>query len=338
VTVRRGPNESGQEPAKGLDNTPRDLGPNALDGADDILTFRHRSLGERYAKDRVVAHLHFLGGIKRDGDISQYYCATFQRTLKDLDAVGVKVRPAANVSTRNDPWSAEIDTDSTSRKKWEVHKAVLVVIGEAVQESQHRRRIRVPSTVRLQVLDDCLSGGIDLPYTAFDFVSVGLAQDRETDVIGNLLRKRHAEGGLSESERQMVQDVPEVLETVAQEKSDPNGRFLTYEHALTMLTGLGIEFIDQYYGITTDPSVDLVIESFQMFICPDQLPVMATRAGRPAMSTRDEGLSLGLHESRVQHDYAGTDVERRHGAEPRTDAGDADGRDDPGPDSGTGAP
>lgn len=183
--------------------------PDALQDWHDWLAWERRDLLERYLTLQAQIHLHFGVGLNRGGSVAGDYCAAlhFAPLPDHLELFHFDVSTA-----QTDPHATEFGQENG---------AVLVDAVEFIQLPEGVGSVPLPSLMRLQVLDDCLSGWSDAPDPLRLFVGAHgpVREDREFGALFVTGRERIRISDCK-FERQMIERASEVVDAIPDETTE----------------------------------------------------------------------------------------------------------------------
>ena len=239
--------------------------PNALQDRDHQLAWERRHLIERYLTLQAEIHVHFGLGISRGRLVSGDYCAAFHflPLPEHLDVAHLDV-----LASEPDLRSSELD---------QMDAAMLVDVVEFMELPEGVRPIVLPSQMRLQSLDDCLSDWRDAPNPILRFVAHGSAPEdrelrgvfvtgRERVRVSECKFERHVVHGTSK----VVDDVPDEAPEEAVIQLDPHD----------VAGSIRIAFIDQEVSIRFVPPLG-PFEGVDVMARPVKLEAVAAMTGHP---------------------------------------------------------
>ncbi len=242
-----------------------------------------RTFIEGYIEGEVEVHLHFLVRINGCGSVPRKFCAVLQR---EGDRGQVKGNEVKVFSTEAEPNKSRSGHMSEA----------MFIISVKHMETPQRVCCNIPSVVRLQALDNCLTGWIDHPKLPLPpAVKLGASLgNKELTVLGDWLRERSTLPFEGELIHGIIKAGPEVMDTLSDEDS-PFGRRLLPNHGSNhILPGIGVEFVRGAVSILFDPPLDHEREGVQVLF-----------------------RSLDLHEgtSKTRHGLTSEDDDRRTDAD-----------------------
>lgn len=225
-------------------------------------TVHSRGTVESYLQKRIEIHLHFLVGNLGNGAIPDYYCLTFNHCLDYLNVEEFVIK--------GEPWtkSGSNITDSADEQQ-----AMLVDIREFVQHPKLVAMNILPSLIRLQILDDCLSVWMHAANSSVDSSRVGMFEDGEFRFLRDICGERAARIALRESEGQMVKGPSQIMKDIANQ--NPKGiigdRVGLDAYLETIRTSIRVFLIKDMVVATVRPERDLMFQIIQVTTRPLKL-------------------------------------------------------------------
>jgi hypothetical protein len=210
------------------------------------------SLAEAYAEEGVEIHIHFRAG-SVEGRVTGDWCAIFNRTpSQDFDFVGGVV-------------AGGDESKGIGREKDEVGQPMLVHVFKLVEPPKGVRLSTLPTRVRLQPLDNCLSAWIDAPKHVVEFARILLNEDGKPggafDVAGH---RSSLVTGDGEFKDEVIQGAPEVVEAVSNNKTEFGRRRAEHYDAQNLLRSINIGFGPSSVRAFFDPGSNFGFKAVQV--------------------------------------------------------------------------
>jgi hypothetical protein len=210
------------------------------------------SLAEAYAEVGVEIHVHFRAGFV-GGGVAGDWCAVFNRTpTHEFDFVG-------------DVVAGDDEAKGLGREKDEVRESVLVHVFKLVEPPKRVDLSKLPSRVRLQPLDNCLSAWIDAPKHVVEFARILLDEDGKPgdafDVAGH---RSSLVTGDGEFKDEVIQGAPEVVEAVSNNKTEFGRRRAEHFDAHNLLRSINIGFGPSSVRAFFDPGINFGFKAVQV--------------------------------------------------------------------------
>src|SRR5215217_5162968 len=218
------------------------------------------SLAEAYAEDGVEIHIHFRAGFV-EGGVAGDWCAIFNRTpSQDFDFVGGVV-------------AGGDESKGIGREKDEVGQSMLVHVFKLVEPPKGVGLSTLPTRVRLQPLDNCLSASIDAPKHVVEFARILLNEDGKPggafDVAGH---RSSLVTGDGEFKDEVIQGAPEVVEAVSNNKTEFGRRRAEHFDAQNLLRSINIGFGSSSVRAFFDPGSNFGFKAVQVIECSLEPP------------------------------------------------------------------
>src|SRR5215208_7813162 len=188
------------------------------------------SLAEAYAEGGVEIHIHFRAGFV-EGGVAGDWCAIFNRTpAQDFDFVG-------------DVVAGDDESKGRGREKDEVGQSMLVHVFKLVEPPEGVGLSTLPTRIRLQPLDNCLSAWIDAPKHVVEFARILLDEDGKPGVAFDAAGHRSSVvKGDGKFKDEVVKRAPEVVEAVSDNKAKFGRRRAEHFDAQDLLGAINIGF------------------------------------------------------------------------------------------------
>ena len=113
-----------------------------------------RSLSERYVELGDALHVHVVAGVGSVNPVSRKLCFAFHRWPSSQPLEALDVETLAGTA----------DAHAHNREQGDLNAPVFVQVPKLVKDPEVIGGEGIPSLVRLQVLDDCLSVGMERPW------------------------------------------------------------------------------------------------------------------------------------------------------------------------------
>jgi hypothetical protein len=253
---------------------------------DRFILNTRRPLGERYSEGRLYLHVHLETRIERNGLGNMgYWCVLFHRAGKGLDY------SAAEHSEVSRP--SHIEKHTRERRDYRVQEAVLTNSVQFVKDPMGVFTEALPSVVRLQLLDLCLSvwipsldleqpasrsGVTGLPLQLMELggpLAMPVPENREFRSLREFVRERRRVRA-SERKREGVETGSEVVETVTDEHAERVAGWL-FGGDIERSGAIRIRFRSDGMVLAIQPSIDLATEILQVVERPTEFQLMVER-------------------------------------------------------------
>ena len=247
------------------------------------------TLAKRYVEGGCELHVHFRAGTVKGG-IAGDWCAVFNRLEDWLDFVGSYT-------------FGDEEPEGHSPEKQDMRQPVLVLNSKLVKLPQEVVGVEpLASVVRLQPLDNCLSGWVDAPKHAIEFFEVLVAtraEDWECGVALDALRHFPAIVRQSQLKGEIIERRAEVMETVANNKAEfGGGRRFEYFDPKELIAAINIEFGPSSVRVFVEPVVHFRFKALQVVERPVEPSVVVEGHDRRQYAKgRDGELGLPLRNS-----------------------------------------
>lgn len=219
------------------------------------------SLPKRYAVAELSCHIHLrvVSGVPTGAH--RDYCAVLKRAnITGLDSSELHI-----------PDGLKADLRVREDAGGEVQRIVLVPVRQTVGEKQVVTVAKVPSLVRLRLLDKCEIVGMNLlgellPDVAGAFVrfrGVGVVCEDGVGGPGGPLSV-----GDSELVDGMVEGGTHVVDGVSDDGAPPERRVFPDLHIRDALAGLDAEFRDRFVRVTPKEPLDGAVQRLDVIVCP----------------------------------------------------------------------
>lgn len=217
-----------------------------------------RTFPERYIQGRGALHIHFrpsVGGRV----IPQDYCAFYNGAKVGPYGEGVEV--------------GEVDSDGADIKDPQVGESVLVFDRKIVKYREDvRSRVlsKVPSSVRLQFLDDCLRSWVDAPdcVTAFSGVHRPVGEDREFRSPEVARQRANVQVPDSQLVNEVVQGGAKVVQTISGDSGELRRYRLQEFDYHQLLASLEVEIMEEVVRLSLEPSSGFFFKALQVIERP----------------------------------------------------------------------
>jgi hypothetical protein len=210
------------------------------------------SLAEAYAEAGVEVHVHFRASFVKGG-VAGDWCAAFNRTPShEFDFVG-------NVVAGDD------ESKGLGCEKDEVGQPVLVHVFKLVEPPKGVGLGKLPSRVRLQPLDNCLSTWIDAPKHVVEFARILVEEDGKPGVAFDAAGYRSPlVTGNGKFKDEVIEGAPEVVEAVSDNKAKFGGRRVGHFNPYDLLGVVNIGFTPSSVRAFFDPGSDFGFKAVQV--------------------------------------------------------------------------
>lgn len=190
---------------------------------------------EAYAEKRAEVHIHFRVGYASGTVIQGDYCAVFDRAISPLD-----------VMRANDAETGGMVGASYGLKQDKMGQSMLVNVRKLVQSPERVGFVFLPSLMRLQALDDCLCTWVDAPDFPFALPRIHnlVPEDWKLRTLSQLGGRRIAVASDNKFIDEVVKGRPKVMQAVAKNEGEIDGRRLNVLNSEDILAHLRIEFMD----------------------------------------------------------------------------------------------
>jgi hypothetical protein len=214
-------------------------------------------IAEGYVGGHFDIHLHARAVLRIDEPITGDLCIVF-RCVNDRLEFHQLQGATIGIVQRDFPlidWNQQ-------------QSAMLVDVLKFLQEPEPMRHRCIPSVIRLQGLNDCLSRTAEKgdPSQASRSEAILVSKNRERDLRRFLIRER---APILERERvrQMIEARPEIVEAITDSGGNIGWQVIKFDPN-DIVAGLSVDLFKDAVRLTATPCREILFEHLEVVICP----------------------------------------------------------------------